>query len=400
MLTLFYENIACRPLKPTPLTISNNEELEEPIPKIKSEKDKLPLVTRLKMEELAKYFNSGNLVYENQSSIQKMFGVNNNANYPTVYDVYHTVSIPHQQSADNYLQEKRLSVPFITPNNKPLAPFSPLKNINKCDDKFLEAHSKDRRNTMNDITRPLYRDDIFFNASLNRLPQYTSRTSVAYNLSVTRIPTRNDIEEETSNECKVCSEAFKRTLVTMLDFKLLKSPSFLLLAIGGAFTMMGFYIPFMYLGGRAIASGINNATAVWLVSAVGIANTVGRVLCGVLSSFPKVNALFVNNAALTLGGVATLFSGFSMSESYQFTYCVVFGLAICKLIYYSYLLLKIYWYKNRALSPRIYQFQMNHLMNLKQIMIRKESVIFLRSCLQLRVYFYSLLRVTTACHCS
>lgn len=310
--------IGCfRPLKPTPLTIADNKEVEEPKEK------KLPLVTRLKMEELAKHFNAASLVSENQSSIQKMFGVNNNANYPTVYDVYHTISIPQQQAADGYLQEKRLSVPFI--NNKP---FAPLKGIRK----FEEEHSKDRRNTLTDVTRPLYRDDIFFSASLNRLPQYTSRTSVAYNLSVTRIPTRNDIEEAKSSECKVCSEAFKRTLVTMLDFKLLKSPSFLLLAIGGFFTMMGFYIPFMYLAGRAVASGVNDATAIWLISTIGIANTVGRVLCGVLSSFPRVNALFVNNAALTLGGVATLFSGFSMSETYQFTYCVIFGLAICKLI--------------------------------------------------------------------
>lgn len=287
------------------------------------------------MEELAKYFNSGNFD-NNQSSIQKKLGVNNNSNYPTVYDVYHTISIPHQQVTDSYLQEKRLSVPFITPY-KPTT-FTPLKTIKKSEDKLLEEPTTDRRNTLTEVTRPLYRDDIFFSASLNRLPQYTSSTSVAYNLSVTRIPTRHDIEEQKNNECNVCSEAVKRTLVTMLDFKLLKSPSFLLLAIGGAFTMMGFYIPFMYLSGRAIAFGVNEATAVWLISAIGIANTVGRVLCGVLSSFPKVNALFVNNAALTLGGVATLFSGFSMSESYQFTYCVVFGLAICKLIYY-YLLL-------------------------------------------------------------
>lgn len=357
----FKNKLNCRPLKPTPLPISKSKEPDEPKPKM----DKLSLVTRLKMEELAKYFNAGNLVSENQTSIQKMFGVNNNANYPTVYDVYHTISIPHQVT-DTYLQEKRLSVPFITPNNKPTS-LIPLKRANKCEDKLLEE--QDRRNTMTDVTRPLYRDDIFFSASLNRLPQYTSRTSVAYNLSVTRMPTRNDIEEEKSNECKVCSEAVKRTLVTMLDFKLLKSPSFLLLAIGGAFTMMGFYIPFMYLSGRAVASGVNEATAIWLVSAIGIANTVGRVLCGVLSSFPKVNALFVNNAALTLGGVATLFSGFSMSESYQFTYCVIFGLSICKLIY---VFLQIYWCNGINIEHcllLVYQLSMNHYTFLKQIVI-------------------------------
>lgn len=353
--------------------------------------DKVSLVNNVKIEKLAKYFNSGNLVSENQTSIQKMFGVNNNSNYPTIYDVYHTISIP-QQVTDSYLQEKRLSVPFIMPNSKPTA-IIPLKNTNK----LLEEHSQERRNTLVEVTRPLYRDDIFFSASLNRLPQYTSQNSVAYNLSVTRIPTRNDIEEE--KKCKVCSEAVKRTLVTMLDFKLLKSPSFLLLAIGGAFTMMGFYIPFMYLSGRAVANGIDEATAIWLISTIGIANTVGRVLCGVLSSFPNVNALFVNNAALTLGGLATLFSGFSMSTSYQFTYCVIFGLSICKLIYYAFSTdLLVITYKNRIVSLSVYQLVMNHIVNLKQIMIlvtflRETEIIFYIYCcffLQLASRHYDL----------
>ncbi|VEN48721.1 unnamed protein product [Callosobruchus maculatus] len=73
---------------------------------------------------------------------------------------------------------------------------------------------------------------------------------------------------------------------------------------------------------------MERAMAVWLVSSIGIANTVGRVLCGVLSSIPGVNALFVTNVALTIGGIATMFSGFSMSEGYQFFYTVVFGLTI------------------------------------------------------------------------
>lgn len=294
-----------RPLKPTPLVDLEVEEKE-------LDKDKLPS----KMQELLKH---PSLQTEHQNSIQRVLGVNNNAVYPTVYDVYHTISIPHK--AVEICQEKRLSVPFIPDGGKP---------------------PKNRRNTLTDVARPLYRDDIFFSASLNRLPQYASRSSVAYNLSVTRLPTRHDIEEEKNDSCKVCPEAVKRTLVTMLDFGLLKSPSFLILAIGGAFTMMGFYIPFMYLKGRAVEAKIPEVTGIWMVSTIGIANTVGRILCGVLSSFPRVNALLVNNVALTIGGIATVFSGFSMDESYQFTYCVIFGLAVCKLVRFSCLLHGIY----------------------------------------------------------
>lgn len=307
------------------------------------DKDKLPMVTRLKMEKALEQMKTANSICsipENQSTIPKILGVNNNSDYPTISDVYHTISIPQQRVSLFYNHEKRLSVPLIPDEDKPKDVNAVTFTVNKSS--YLEGRrnsvkrqrtfsdSKSQKATGNEINRPFYRDDIFFGASLTRLPQYTSRTSVAYNLSVTRLPTRNDIQEEKERRCKVCPEAVRRTLATMLDFSLLRSPSFLLLAIGGAFTMMGFYIPFMYLSHRATSSGIDAGTAIWLVSAIGIANTVGRVLCGVLSSFPGVNALFVNNAALTVGGIATLVSGFSLTEEFQFTYSVVFGLAICE----------------------------------------------------------------------
>lgn len=88
----------------------------------------------------------------------------------------------------------------------------------------------------------MYRDDIFFSGSLAKLPQYRSQTSLGYHMSVTHMPTHQDIEEEegsVSTKCKVCPEAVRRTLSTMLDVSLLKNYSFILLAFSGFFTMMG-----------------------------------------------------------------------------------------------------------------------------------------------------------------
>jgi hypothetical protein len=70
--------------------------------------------------------------------------------------------------------------------------------------------------------------------------------------------------------------------------------------------------------------------AIWLVSTIGITNTIGRVACGVVSSLPGVDALFINNVALTVGGVATILSGISLSFSYQIFYSSVFGLSMGK----------------------------------------------------------------------
>jgi len=117
-------------------------------------------------------------------------------------------------------------------------------------------------------------------------------------------------------------------LGTMLDISLLRSASFLILAVSGALTMMGFYVPFMYMTDRAILSGMNASSAMWLISTIGIANTVGRVVSGLFSSLPCVNVLLVNNVALSIGGIATMMSGLSLSDEYQFMYAAIFGLSI------------------------------------------------------------------------
>lgn len=51
-----------------------------------------------------------------------------------------------------------------------------------------------RRGTLTD-NRPMYRDDIFFSGSLIRIPKYQSQSSLGYHMSVTRLPTQNDVDE-------------------------------------------------------------------------------------------------------------------------------------------------------------------------------------------------------------
>lgn len=312
-----------RPVKPTKL-----KDLEKDKPELVMDIQKLPPATRMKMEKALDFMKAGS-------------SVNNNSEYPTVADVYHTISIPqHQQKINLISQEKRLSVPYIPEEDRPNGPL--LKKI----DRTTPIIMNNRRNTLTkrtrttsessqsrsrtDVNRPLYRDDIFFSGSLLRLPQYQSKSSVAYHLSITHLTTTNDIEEEQENECKLCPEAVRRTLATMLDVSLLKSPTFLILAVSGFLTMMGFYVPFSYVSDRATKNGISESTAVFLVSAIGIANTLGRILCGILSSIPGVDTLLINNIAISIGGIATIVSGIWLTEAYQYTYAAIFGLCICK----------------------------------------------------------------------
>lgn len=329
---------------------------------------KLPPAARIKMEEALASMRqrSDSLVPSfEQSTISKMLGVNNNAEYPTAAElwgpnintVYHTIATPQNLKKPKILgDDKRLSVPFSTDvlldgsdNPKGTVPLLKENVVPEPAEKTRRytisekrsrtvsenvAGIRSRKRAMTgghvDINRPLYRDDIFFTASLTRLPQYTSQSSIAYNLSVTRPPTKNDIDEEKKRRCRICPESVRRPLANMLDFSLLKSPSFLILAGSGFLTMVGLFIPFIYMTQRAVTAGIDKETAVWLISAVGIANTIGRVISGLFSSLPSVNVLLVYNVAISISGISTMLSGLSLSFEYQIFYAVVYGLSICK----------------------------------------------------------------------
>ncbi|KAF7997492.1 hypothetical protein HCN44_006063 [Aphidius gifuensis] len=298
-----------------------------------------------------------------------IFKTNNNAEYPTaaqvigsnpeivvngsVRSLHHVSSIMEKQLSTS---EKRLSVPIypemdiVTDDIKTTEEENNLLSgdlerlngriptirrhtISGRRDENGSQHSLKkvgkRNSTSRDPQRPFYRDDIFYGGSLARLPHYKSQmSSVGYHMSVTRLPTAHDVEEEKSGNCYICPESVTRILTTMLDLSLLKSPSFLILAISGGLTMLGFYTPFMYLPGRAKDMGVDDSYGTLMVSVIGIANTIGRIVCGLASSIPRVDTLIVNNIFITVGGLVTMLSCISMTVGYQFSYAAIFGLSI------------------------------------------------------------------------
>ncbi|KAL5240597.1 hypothetical protein ACI65C_008007, partial [Semiaphis heraclei] len=77
-------------------------------------------------------------------------------------------------------------------------------------------------------------------------------------MSVTRVPAWNDAEERDDEEPCSKNNSFRRsmkkyyksamhTLTTMLDFSILSSPSFFVLTCSGFLTLLGFFVPFMYI---------------------------------------------------------------------------------------------------------------------------------------------------------
>ncbi|RZB40360.1 monocarboxylate transporter 3, partial [Asbolus verrucosus] len=209
--------------------------------------------------------------------------------------------------------------------------------------------------------RPMYRDDIFYTGSLYHLPGYsqsrtTSQTSrqqsrlqqhqehlkkifysqikvirfqiknIEYHMSVTRVVLREKRSEKVHFQC--CHESVIRTLVTMLNLSLLKSPSFFILALSGAFSLLGMFIPFVYLIERARECGIDDSISIHLYTALGASNAIGRVFSGVISIVPHTKPLVISYISILICGIATAVSYFLRSVVGQFIYTSIFGLTI------------------------------------------------------------------------
>lgn len=345
--------LAFRPIKPIQVTVSNEPEQEKILrPEVRAMTD-------------------SRLAYSVPNSVHNTWmGAISNTQYPTAAEIFRgsNQNIERRPSTDGKSTEvkqgkhinkmKKSSgppTPEETPAQMPLLTHHELKTVGEAeeenengallDDNIQPVIMTRRRHTVSerepkqrvikqssiDGSRPMYRDDIFFSGSLQRVPQYTSQSSIAYHMSVTRLPTQHDVQEGNESSCKICPEAVRRTLATMLDVSLFKSPTFMLLAFSGFFTMMGFFVPFLYISSRAQDAGMETGAADMIVSAIGITNTVARIVCGLLSSFEGVSALHLNNVAITIGGIATIFSGYILEPWYQYTFAVIFGIAIGEL---------------------------------------------------------------------
>ncbi|XP_066598650.1 monocarboxylate transporter 9 isoform X1 [Prorops nasuta] len=189
------------------------------------------------------------------------------------------------------------------------------------------------------IVRPLSRKDIFYSGSLLNLPEYQSQKSLAnYRQSVISLPKsmRGDIKDTDIEKapqqplcpCLVLPESFKEALATMMDMSLLKDPVFLLIGISNVFGMAGLYVPFVYLVDAAILDGIETNSASFLLSIIGITNTVGRVACGYVADFPQVDSLLLNNICLIISTIAVAATPFCHSYEAYIAMSIFFGIAI------------------------------------------------------------------------
>ncbi|XP_041373530.1 monocarboxylate transporter 14-like [Gigantopelta aegis] len=182
-----------------------------------------------------------------------------------------------------------------------------------------------------ELSRPMYRKDIFYSGSIMHIPEFRVQPNMKnYIRSVTSIQSEQEMCDIPCFKCLPRSS--RDTLADMLNLHLFKNVTFLLICLGNILAMLGFYVPFVYLADRAIRLGIAENKAAFLLSVIGITNTIGRVLAGFLADLRKVDSLVINNIAMVILGVGTMLAPLCDTYALFCVFAAVFGLCVAAYI--------------------------------------------------------------------
>eukprot|EP00090_Calanus_glacialis_P041215 TRINITY_DN7249_c0_g1_i1.p1 TRINITY_DN7249_c0_g1~~TRINITY_DN7249_c0_g1_i1.p1 ORF type:complete len:452 (-),score=90.60 TRINITY_DN7249_c0_g1_i1:690-2045(-) len=138
-------------------------------------------------------------------------------------------------------------------------------------------------------------------------------------------PKEIDLDTEGNEEKEANTNCLKTVLVTACSPKLMTNVPFLLLTFSNLFATQGLYIPYMFIPALAESKGISKVDASFLISIVGICNTLGRIVSGFVTDLPCVNALVVTTIALGVGGIAPLALPFCDAYWTFVIVCMMFG---------------------------------------------------------------------------
>jgi len=196
---------------------------------------------------------------------------------------------------------------------------------------FSESHKSAHspavsRTSSTNLAGPMTRKDVFYTKSLDHIPQYRSDRD-EYVRSMTSVREQPEQGESFLARIGITSE-MKQTMSEMMDFRLLLDVVFILFAVSNLLTSIGFVVPYIFLVHRGIHFGFSKSRSSFLISMVGISNTVGRVVFGYIADMKFVNRLMLYNTVLVICGVCSLFSVLLSTYTLQMCYSFSFGFFI------------------------------------------------------------------------
>jgi len=161
-------------------------------------------------------------------------------------------------------------------------------------------------------------------AIMRPLPKRPSKEGIE--MDYVEIEDRDDKEKGSSSAPAAKEQnCLQKVFVESCSPQLFTSAPFLLVILANLFSTMGLYIPYMFLPKLAEENGISPLDAAFLISVIGITNTIGRIITGLITDLPKVCPLMLTTIALGLGGVCPLLMALCTSYWSFMVVSVMFG---------------------------------------------------------------------------
>eukprot|EP00091_Calanus_sinicus_P024239 TRINITY_DN8585_c0_g1_i1.p1 TRINITY_DN8585_c0_g1~~TRINITY_DN8585_c0_g1_i1.p1 ORF type:complete len:281 (+),score=67.80 TRINITY_DN8585_c0_g1_i1:239-1081(+) len=168
-----------------------------------------------------------------------------------------------------------------------------------------------------------------YSGSLLNIPEY-KKDPEQYRCSMLDCKEEDVSPSDTESQSNICCikahSKQAKILHQMLDFSLFKDPIFMMYATSNFLTSIGFNVPYVYTVDRAVLWGMDGKDAAFLLSVIGISNTVARLILGWLSDRSWINRLYLYNSCLVVCGVSMALSPFCSSYNLQAVYCAIFGI--------------------------------------------------------------------------
>lgn len=182
-----------------------------------------------------------------------------------------------------------------------------------------------RRSSIRLRSGHLARKDVFYSGSMRNMPACVSDLYLYEEEVEAKVEQQKPTMPEKFKNW-LCPPVMQEAFIEMMNFQLMRDVVFLMFGFSNFFTNIGFNVPFVYTKDRAVGLRLAGEDyASYLLSVIGIANTIGRVILGYLSDRSCINRLWLYNGSLTLCGLATAFSSFCVNYELMVLYAAVFG---------------------------------------------------------------------------
>ena len=111
-----------------------------------------------------------------------------------------------------------------------------------------------------------------------------------------------------------------------INVELVKNPLFIRLCISNLLSCLGYSVPYIFLTDLSISLGFDSSSSAFLISIIGISNTIARVFFGFISDYKCVNMTLLYNTNLVVCGLVSL--GVTVYTMYPLlaVYAVIFGI--------------------------------------------------------------------------